>query len=157
MTESYEELTRYLEAAGREPQGEWVIDTQNDGTLEHPIQVPYVSYSKMAEDLMRDIYAFDREHPEYHMNQYSRVLAEKHIEWGTKAMLAANPADLDADTILALLMGAVRADRFCEGAFLNFLEEGAVEAWLKRLQKIDRENQRPAEPDLQENKKGTDR
>jgi len=32
---------------------------------------------------------------------------------------------LDAKTVLALLNGAIRADRFCEGALFGFMKSGA--------------------------------
>lgn len=39
--------------------------------------------------------------------------------------------------ILALLIASLRAERFCDGALLGFIESGAVTRWLKRLQKLD--------------------
>lgn len=45
--------------------------------------------------------------------------------------------DLDARTVLALLIGAIRADRFCEGALLGFMKSGAIQRWLGRLKELD--------------------
>ena len=28
--------------------GEWIVDKENDGTLEHPIQMPFVVYSRVG-------------------------------------------------------------------------------------------------------------
>lgn len=39
--------------------------------------------------------------------------------------------------ILALLIASLRAERFCDGALLGFIKNGAVTRWLKRLQKLD--------------------
>ena len=39
--------------------------------------------------------------------------------------------------ITALLMGAIRADRFSEGALLYFFETGTITKWLNRLKEID--------------------
>jgi hypothetical protein len=36
-----------------------------------------------------------------------------------------------------LLMGAIRADRFSEGALLYFFETGTITKWLNRLKEID--------------------
>ena len=44
---------------------------------------------------------------------------------------------LDAKTVLALLNGAIRADRFCEGALLDFMKSGAIQRWLVRLKELD--------------------
>ena len=44
---------------------------------------------------------------------------------------------LDGKCITALLMGAIRADRFSEGALLHFFEAGTITKWLNRLKEID--------------------
>ena len=38
---------------------------------------------------------------------------------------------------MALLLGAVRAERFCDGALLGFFEDGSIRRWLLRLREID--------------------
>ncbi len=35
------------------------------------------------------------------------------------------------------IVGAIRAERFCDGALLGFLENGCVVKWLERLKQID--------------------
>ena len=52
-------------------------------------------------------------------------------------MESADVSALDGQTVMALLVGAVRAERFCDGALLGFLESGCVERWLRRLREID--------------------
>ena len=44
---------------------------------------------------------------------------------------------LDTKTVLALLIGAIRADRFCEGALLGFMKSGAIQRGLVRLKELD--------------------
>ena len=44
---------------------------------------------------------------------------------------------LGGKCILALIMGAVRAERFVDGALLNFFRTGTITKWLRRLQEID--------------------
>jgi hypothetical protein len=34
-------------------------------------------------------------------------------------------------------MGAIRAERFCDGALLGFFKDGYILKWLKRLKDID--------------------
>ena len=48
--------------------------------------------------------------------------------------------DLDAKIVLALLIGAIRADRFCEETLLGFVKSGAIQRWLGRLKEFDNEN-----------------
>lgn len=45
--------------------------------------------------------------------------------------------DLDARMVLALLIGAIRADRFCEGALLGFMKSGEIQRWLERLKELE--------------------
>ena len=42
--------------------------------------------------------------------------------WDDAVMRSADEMSLDAQCILALIMGAIRVDRFCEGALLSFFE-----------------------------------
>jgi hypothetical protein len=44
---------------------------------------------------------------------------------------------LDAKTVLALLNGVIRVDRFCEGALLSFMKSGAIQRELVRLKELD--------------------
>ena len=40
----FEKLVNLLDNIKDDSIGEWVVDTENDGTSEHPIQMPYVAY-----------------------------------------------------------------------------------------------------------------
>lgn len=40
----FEKLTKYIPLLDQTEIGNWVIDTENDGTIEHPIQFPFVAY-----------------------------------------------------------------------------------------------------------------
>ena len=42
----FEKLTKYIPLLDQTEIGNWVIDTENDGTIEHPIQFPFVAYSR---------------------------------------------------------------------------------------------------------------
>ena len=39
--------------------------------------------------------------------------------------------------LLALLIGAVQAEKFCDGAFLGLLKQGCIIRWLGKLEVID--------------------
>lgn len=52
-------------------------------------------------------------------------------------MSGADVSELDGQAVMALLLGAVRAERFCDGALLDFFEDGSVKRWLLRLREID--------------------
>lgn len=44
---------------------------------------------------------------------------------------------LDAQCILVLIMGAIRAERFSDDALLNFFKDGFILKWLERLKAIE--------------------
>ena len=45
--------------------------------------------------------------------------------------------DLDAKVVCALIVSAVRAERFYDGALLNFFKNGSMMRWLHRLREIN--------------------
>ena len=54
-------------------------------------------------------------------------------------MIDAEVTHLDGQGVMALLMAAVRAERFCDGALYRFFEMGCIQRWFKRLEEIDKE------------------
>ena len=116
--------------------GEWIIDHENDGTPEHPIHFPYVNYTECVNDLVHSIYDFQENNEEFGLSNYNDILNESGVDWGTESMETADVSNFDARTIMAMLIGAVRAERFCDGALLGFLKSGAILRWLERLQEI---------------------
>lgn len=55
-------------------------------------------------------------------------------------MVKAEADHLDAQCIIALIYGAIRAERFCDGAVLGFLKDGLITKWLERLKTLDTDN-----------------
>lgn len=133
----YKTLTAYLPTLEADNFGEWITDRKSKGTLEKPIQMPYVSYSKMARHFIDDVYTFADEHKEYGLYRYNDILFENGIEWDNASMSEVDTSALDGKCITALLMSAIRADRFSEGALLHFFETGTITKWLNRLKEID--------------------
>ena len=134
----FETLTSHLTEVQREEYGEWIIDKENDGSPEHPIQFPFVAYGKAVTELENAIYRFIDEQKEMELTHYGDILAAANIEWGSDSMRNADVSSLDGRTVMALLVGAVRAERFCDGALLGFCEDGSVAKWLQRLKEIDK-------------------
>ena len=54
----FESITSYIPKLQGEPYGEWFIDRQNDGSPEHPIQLPFVNYSRAVYELEDVLYNF---------------------------------------------------------------------------------------------------
>lgn len=84
-----------------------------------------------------DIYKFAKESNEIVLSKYAEILQANGIEWNYDSMIKADVSVLDAQCILALLIASLMAERFCDGALLEFIKNGAVIRWLKRLQELD--------------------
>lgn len=133
----FELMTKYIQLLRKDKYGEWVVDSKNDGSPEHPIQMPFVNYSGIVDSFIQDVYKFQEAHPEMKLTRYGEILNERNIEWGRKSMSEADIAQLNGQCIMALIMGAVRAERFCDGALLGFFKDESILKWLERLQSLD--------------------
>lgn len=75
------------------------------------------------------------------LTRFGDILEKANIKWDAQSMKYADVSALDGRTVMALLVGAVRAERFCDGALLTFCEGGNVAKWLQRLKELDEERQ----------------
>ena len=128
----YEQLTTFLPRLELEQYGEWIIDKKNDGSPEHPIQFPYANYDRTVDEFVDTVYRFIRDYPEMDMRDYSDNLEQSNIQWGSDSMMNTDAASLDGKTVVALIFGAIRAERFCDGALMEFCETGCIQKWLQR-------------------------
>ena len=133
----YSALTKYINLLENDNVGEWSCDKENAGSAERPMHLPFVIYSITVHKLADDIYKFAKESDEIVPSNYAEILQANGIKWGYDSMMKADASGLDAQCILALLIASLRAERFCDGALLDFIESGAVTRWLKRLQELD--------------------
>lgn len=134
----FESLTKHLPAIeNAEGFGNWVVDRESKGTMDDLIKMPYVNYGTTVADVEQAIYDFVDEHPEYELTHYRDILERNGLEWGSQAMSGADVSELDGQAVMALLLGAVRAERFCDGALLGFFGDGSMRRWLLRLKEID--------------------
>ncbi|MEY8844291.1 DUF6508 domain-containing protein [Bacillus safensis] len=133
----FEILTKYIPMLHEDHIGEWVIDQENDGTAERPIQMPFVNYSETVQRFLDDVYTFAEQHQEMELTRYSEILSENGIEWGSNDMEHVDISNLNAQCVLALIMGVVRAERFSEGAIFNFFKSGNMLKCLERLDCLD--------------------
>lgn len=137
MMKKYSALTKYINLLENDNVSEWIVDKENDGSSERPMHLPFVIYSITVHRLEGDIYKFAKESDEIVPGKYAEILQANGIEWGYDSMMKADASVLDAQCILALLIASLRAERFCDGALLGFIKNGAVIRWLKRLQELD--------------------
>lgn len=135
----YENLTKLIDPMETDTYGEIIIDTKSKGTMEDPIHMPYAKYTEIVRKLWKAIYDFSEEHPEFELTKYQDILKRNGADWGSESMIGVDVSSADGQFVMALLMGITRAERFCEGALLDFCENGSILRWLKRLKEIDEE------------------
>ena len=137
MIYMYEKLTKYLDEFTGAEFGTWIFDNKNDGTPEHPAQMPFLSYSSVIMHFIEDVHSFVYEYEEIGLYNYQKVLEENGIEWGMESMAKTEVDNLDAKCVIALIFGVIRAERFSEGILLVFLKNGSIIRWLERLKTLD--------------------
>lgn len=140
----YESLTKYLDEFTGAEFGTWIIDKKNDGTPEHPLQFPFVNYSCVVDHFIDDVYSFVDNHEEMGLHNYIKILEDNGIKWSWEPMVKAEVDNLDAKCVVALIYGAIRAERFCDGAILAFLKDGTFVRWLERLKTLDADDKNVA-------------
>ena len=130
----YDILFKYIDLFSNDTFGEWFFDKENDGSIAHPIQMPYVMYTQAVDDFVSDVHLCWEKSG---LKDYIHILNSHGIEWGSESMSNADINNLPSEAILALLLGAARAERFCDGALLEFLKNGRIIKWLQELKKRD--------------------
>ena len=131
----YELLTKYIHVFENGDFGEWFIDKENDGSMEHPIQMPYVMYSKTIDDFIDDVHRFVDLHEDMGLTDYRKVIEERGIDMSEAKQ--ADVSNIDAIGLCALIVANVRAERFCDGVILSSCKDGTFIKWLNRLKELD--------------------
>jgi len=73
-------ITKYIPAVRADSIGYWVIDNENDGTPEHPIQFPFVAYTGIVHRFIDDVYAFEKANKDMELTRYGDILKQNNIE-----------------------------------------------------------------------------
>ena len=94
--------------------------------------------AKELRNFIDDVYNFIDNHQDYELNNYIEILKENNIEWKIDSMQNADISTLDGKAVLALLVGAVRVERFCDGTMRSFVKEGQINKWLTKLKELDK-------------------
>jgi len=134
----FETITVFLPELNTGKYGEWSEQEPDaDGSTEHPYQWPFVIYSKVVDDFSHAVYSFIDSHEEMGLTNYQSILEENEIHWDAREMENTDVSMLDGRTVMALIVGIIRAERFCDGVLLDFFENGCIAKWLSRLAEID--------------------
>ena len=97
----------------------------------------YVEYSRVVQDFESAVFRFVDEHPEMRLTDYYGILREAGVRPDSASLKDADASAYDGRTVMALIVGSIRAERFCDGALLGSFESGCIRKWLERLAEID--------------------
>ncbi len=60
---------------------EWVVDKENNETLEHTIRMPFVGYSEMVHNFMDDVYTIEESNKDMELTRYGDILKVMALNW----------------------------------------------------------------------------
>ena len=130
----YEPLTNYIPEFEKRSFGECVpCKKQPDGSF----QMGYVHYHDSVSEFIKAVYNFNESLGETGVTDYQAVLQEHHLDWSNESLNGADVSQVDGRTVLAMVIGVIRAERFCDGVLLEYLENGTILKWLNRLRELD--------------------
>lgn len=139
MNTKFDGLIELMEPLKKDEYGIWIADTEYKVTEDDPIHFPYPCYTEVVDELISQVYAFSEGNPDYELTKYGELLEERGLEWGSNSLENADVSSMDAQGIMAMLMGIVRGERFCDGAVLSACKSGSIVRWLERLKELSDE------------------
>ena len=132
----HESLTVFIPLLEEGASGQWA-EQHGDGSKENPYTFPFVIYSPCVRNLEEAIYRYVDNHQKEKLNDYGQILKKNGLKWDFDIMKNADAENLDATAVMALLVGAFRAEKFWDGVLLEFCRTGCILKWLRRLKEID--------------------
>lgn len=132
--QEFKSLTDFIVRLQNTDTGKWYPENQaGDGNVDRPLQMPFVVYQNDVRELEKEMYRFDKEHPQYNLKEYRLILEER----GASDLQTYDVTNAEAKVVLALVLCVFRTERFCDGTIKAFLENGCILKWLERLKEID--------------------
>lgn len=98
--------------------------------------------NRVKRQLIQEIQNFVDRHSDYELVRYQDILKQNGLEWSIESMQHADVSKLNGQGVMALLVGAYRADYMAggweDGPWAELFESGCVKRWLLRLKEIDK-------------------
>ena len=130
----YKKLAAYLPALNGEKHAKWVSGKTKDPSVS---PFGFLVYDETGEGIMHEVYRIVDRCPQLELNRYQEILEKNGIRWSKNEMEAVDVSGWNEQGVMALLVGILRADRFVEGVYQEFLENGCIRKWIERLKEID--------------------
>jgi len=127
----YGELTRYISILETDDGGRWA-PVQGKGTEAEPMQLPFVTYLAAVYQFIKDFYLFEEAKAPY-LHQYNQLLDSQGIKLNSEYLTIERIGTFNDETVMAVIMGIIRNDRFVEGTLRHFLKNSVIELLLKQL------------------------
>ncbi|NLB37603.1 MAG: hypothetical protein GX824_10045, partial [Clostridiales bacterium] len=70
----------------------------------------------------QEFWAFVGLNSEYKLNDYQTILKNNGLDWSEESMKSADVDALDEQAVIALIVGAFRAERFADGVLEKFVK-----------------------------------
>lgn len=129
----YKIITDHIDILSNSNFGEW----SSVNSSEDVVTLPFVIYSKEVMDFLLSVDNFlDIENNDIFFD-YKALLERENIEYSMDTFIDADINTLQAETLCAMIIGTIRANRFCEGVLLEAFEHGHILKWLKRIKDLD--------------------
>lgn len=122
------------------------IYNRREKTLKHihknnkfSILTKYISKLSSQDNIfnfINEFFVFSNTYKEYDLENYNDILKSKNLQWNEDTLLTADCSNFDEHTVLACIMGVLRAEYFSSGVLELFNEKGLLDQWLKKLEDI---------------------
>ena len=57
-----------------------------DGSIEHPFQMPFYIYADVVREFEKEVYKFEKDHPEFQLNTYNNIFLMNGLRWDEEVM-----------------------------------------------------------------------
>jgi|GEM_PF-4925851 hypothetical protein len=80
----------------------------------------------------------------FNPNDYKKELSKNGLGWSDVSLKNADTSKLSENTVLAIIAAVFKAEQFAGGVLDSYIDDGYIEAWIKRLYKFDESRPAPA-------------
>ena len=106
--------------------------------------------NRVKRQLIQEIQNFVDRHSDYELVRYQDILKQNGLEWSVESMQRADVSKLNGQCVMALLVGAYRADYMTggweDGPWTELFESGCIKQWLLRLKELDKKCEKKEAP-----------
>lgn len=133
----YESITKFIQKIEGGNLGEWHGGIKEETGVS---TLPFVAYSSVVLEFADAVRDFVDEHQEFELYRYHAIIEEKRKDLMVEEIHQLDDVKisaLDGRTVMALIVWAVRGERFCDGLLLSKFEDASMMKYLQRLKDID--------------------